>query len=975
MHRSLLLSALFGIALMPGLQAQTPNPRTLDSRNQAFLLVVHAGAGNTLWPAQGTPALTLQAWLDSKPAGLELASQGIELLRTRESRDRGGAWHLGHDLYYKNRRLFGLGLNAHFDTRGDLQTINGRVPRLSLKGPDGPLLALDQVLDRLLEVDAHWQPQVESAEPVWVDTAWLGAGSSGLRPAWYILASDLERGVEQAVLVDALGGERLFNWSRVHGVRDRRIHTGNNSSALPGTLVRGENDAPSGDFDIDRAYDCYGDTYDYFLRAHGRDSVDDMGLPLVATTHSTAPPCPNAFWSSALQQMVFCNGTVTDDIVAHELTHGITSSTAALIYANQSGQLNESFSDVFGELVDLYNGDASLAGAPGGIAWPPTATGPGLDSPNGLRDDCIGDHSQGVRWLIGEDAAAFGGEIRDMWNPTCMGHPDEANSPLQTCPSGDSGGVHSGSGVPNHAFAILVDGKTFNGHTAVGIGPIKAGAIWYQCLAYYLVPSSDFEDAYHAFRLAGQSLLGVDLADPRTGLSSGESITVFDLLQLEEALKAVALDTEGACGATDSPLSATPVVLCPSGRVLFEEDFEQGLGGWSVSHTAMPTPYDWVTRGDLPLGASGQAAWCEDRQVGDCSGQDETGSHTLTSPWIVTGPTEGRLLLAFSHYFGTEPGWDGGVVRIQTPSGTTTADFPLWLFNPPNAPINAGNPWAGQAGYTGVGSTWGTSLADLTSLAAGADSLRLVFSLGKDGCTGGAGWFVDGIRLVDCADCDGNGEDDRSQFRFAATRRMNMPSTLFGETWTPGDLPPAGDTVTLSVHGRGDLNSLAEFVTVQLNGTAIGSLFTTGASDCAGTPHHRRLELDPALFNSLLTAGPDALRFNSSGDVNTSFCTTSNHLVATLSYTRAAAGDADGNGIPDTCLPLAAPAASLSYLGNSLLLAWDPVPGAQSYRVWRLTESGPELLATTAATSLDLSGLLSPGPALQVEQFRISALD
>ena len=69
---------------------------------------------------------------------------------------------------------------------------------------------------------------------------------------------------------------------------------------------------------------------------------------------------------------------MTDDIVAHELSHGLTEFTANLIYQNQPGQLNASFSDVFGELIDLFNGDVAFAGPPGGAPWP--RTGPTIHS-------------------------------------------------------------------------------------------------------------------------------------------------------------------------------------------------------------------------------------------------------------------------------------------------------------------------------------------------------------------------------------------------------------------------------------------------------------------------------------------------------------------------------------------------------------------------------------------------------------------
>ncbi|MCB1045664.1 MAG: M4 family metallopeptidase [Calditrichaeota bacterium] len=967
-------SCLLALGLVP-LGSALPGT-AVRSADGAHLAALIGSPGAPLWPASGSAVATARAFVQTWGDALELQSQGIDLQLKRQGKDPAGAEHLAYDLFYKNRLLFGQGVVLHFDSKGALVSLNGRVPRLPGKVDAGQPIDVQQVADRLMDVTRDWNPRIGKAELVWVNLAWLGLPDSGLRLAWHIEGADFERAVEQAILVDALSGELMNSWSLIHTVQDRRIYNGNGGSALPGTLARSEGQAATGNFDIDAAYDYYGDTYGYFWRGHGRDSIDGLGLPMVATTHSTSPPCPNAYWSDGLQQMVFCNGTVTDDVVAHELTHGVTSNTAGLIYQNQSGQLNESFSDVFGELVDLYNGDASVAGAPGGVAWPAHGTGPGLDTPNNARSSCSTSHTDGVRWLIGEDAAAFGGEIRDMWDPTCLGDPDYANSPLQTCPSGDSGGVHSGSGIPNHAFAILVDGKDYNGYSVSGIGTIKAGAIWYQTLAWYLVPSSDFEDAYLAFNLAGSSLLGVNLADPRTGLASGHIVDSSDLVQLDRALRAVEMNTEGACGGGSSVLSSDEISACPAGDTFFSEDFEAGLGSWTVSHSAMPTPYDWVGAGNLPVGRAGNAAWCEDRNVGDCAGQDETGSHTLTSPWIQCGTLAGRPLLSFRHFVNTEGGYDGCIVQVQTAAGTTTLGFDAWLFNPPNAPLNAGNPFSGIPGFTGNTSSWGHSLADLGPVLAGADSLRLVFSLGKDGCTGSTGWYVDDVRLIDCGDCDQDGNDDQSQFLVSGTHFMPMPSTLFGESWSPGDLPPADDTVTLCVSARGDLSSPTESVTVDLNGTVLGTLFASGASDCPGSPSRRELDLSPAVFNAALGAGADVFGFHSSSDVNTTLCGPSNHMVVTLKYRHGSAGDLDNDWIPDGCQSLLpAPAAELSYSGNSLTLSWNPVPGASSYRVLVTVDGVVEDLGTTAATSMDLSSRLAVGPSNQVETVRVIALD
>ena len=104
----------------------------------------------------------------------------------------------------------------------------------------------------------------------------------------------------------------------------------------------------------------------------------------------------------------------------------------------------------------------SEIGAPGGTPWPIAgSSGSGLDTPNNARTGC-GDGS--ARWRMGEETSL--GAIRDMMFPECFNDPPSTTDPLynqNACGPFDNGGVHIGSGVLNHSFAILVDGKTYNG--------------------------------------------------------------------------------------------------------------------------------------------------------------------------------------------------------------------------------------------------------------------------------------------------------------------------------------------------------------------------------------------------------------------------------------------------------------------------------------------------------------------------------
>jgi Zn-dependent metalloprotease len=144
--------------------------------------------------------------------------------------------------------------------------------------------------------------------------------------------------------------------------KQRIIYDAENGSVLPGHQVRGEGDPPTGDSAVDEAYDGSGATYDLYKDVCERNSIDGRGMRLESTVHYQQG-YDNAFWTG--YQMVYGDGdedlpeaerlfnrfTIAIDIIAHELTHGVTQYEARLRYWDQPGALNESFSDVFGSLV------------------------------------------------------------------------------------------------------------------------------------------------------------------------------------------------------------------------------------------------------------------------------------------------------------------------------------------------------------------------------------------------------------------------------------------------------------------------------------------------------------------------------------------------------------------------------------------------------------------------------------------------
>ena len=162
-----------------------------------------------------------------------------------------------------------------------------------------------------------------------------------------------------------------MNFSQLTDAKSRAVYTASNGDVLPGTLVRSEGGAATSDVDVDNAYDLSGVAYDYFFSNHGRDSFDNLGGTIVSTVHYRLD-YQNAFWNG--EQLVYGDDYASaDDVVGHELTHAVTERSANLLYYMQSGALNESFSDIFGETIDLEDG--------------------------------VGDDSVGVRWLHGRGSA------------------------------------------------------------------------------------------------------------------------------------------------------------------------------------------------------------------------------------------------------------------------------------------------------------------------------------------------------------------------------------------------------------------------------------------------------------------------------------------------------------------------------------------------------------------------------------------
>ena len=286
------------------------------------------------------------------------------------------------------------------------------------------------------------------------------------------LASERLRGHRTALAAALLAG------GVPAGEERRTVYDARHSDRLPGKLVRGEGDPPTRDPAADDAYDSAGTTYDFYWRVLGRSSIDGRGMRLDSSIHYRVR-FNNAFWDG--RQMVYGDGdgrlflgfAGALDVVAHELTHGVTQYTVpgGLVYSGQSGALNESISDVFGSVVKQWAGQQTVEQAD---------------------------------WLIGAGIMnpAVGKALRSMKDPgnrsvTWSGD----DQPADMSGYVEGGDVHTNSGIPNHAFylaATQLGGSSWE----------KAAPIWYRALPL-LRPSASFAIAARA-TIAATALLGWD---------------------------------------------------------------------------------------------------------------------------------------------------------------------------------------------------------------------------------------------------------------------------------------------------------------------------------------------------------------------------------------------------------------------------------------------------------------------------------
>jgi Zn-dependent metalloprotease len=330
---------------------------------------------------------------------------------------------------------------------------------------------------------------------------------------------------ELHVVVDALFGRVLDSWDAIESVAGTGRGFFSGTVPLQTTTIRGGfrlqdptrgnqftcdmrngtsscfymNDADNvwGDFTLGNrqsvAVDAqYGTavTWDYYRTVHGRNGIANDGRGSYNRVHYSSR-YNNAFWSDSCFCMTYGDGDGTTfnpfdslDVAGHEMTHGVTSRTARLVYSGESGGLNESTSDIFGTAVEAF-----------------------AANPKDPADFAIGER-------LYRSNPSGSRALRYMWNPGLDGR--SANCWSSSVGSLD---VHYSSGVGNHFFYLLSQGSnanpaspTCNSSTVTGVGLSTAARIWYRALTVYMTSSTNYHGARTASLDAARDLYGTGSA-------------------------------------------------------------------------------------------------------------------------------------------------------------------------------------------------------------------------------------------------------------------------------------------------------------------------------------------------------------------------------------------------------------------------------------------------------------------------------
>jgi len=491
---------------------------------------------------------TAREFLRSTRHILGIAQPDQELALEKNLEDDAGQRHLRFSQRFQNIPVWPAQLNVHLNTYGQAEMLNGAFVRTPRKMVTTPVISSEEAVilarKRVNASDNTATVRANNYSPLLIIYA---PSDNASRLAWKTI-TDISKAEQWLVVIDALTGDVLTAYNQIPN--DRTTGSGadifgifrplniwekdgqyymadtskpmyNAASSSPPSadstygaivILDMQNNSPDGNpkyvtsanpkagwhKDAVSAAFCLSETYNYFQERHNRNGIDDRGSSIFGVIR-VGSDYDNAFWNSETQMMYFGDGEPFAgalDVVAHELTHGVTSYTANMVYQDQPGALNEAFSDIFGE--------AAEARTTGRADWLMGTTLPShirnLSNPSSMQ--------------IGTTKRYYPSKMSQFYG--------ENDSLLDRLQNRDNGGVHINSTIIGHAFYLLAEGM--NG--ALGIQ--NAEKIFYRALSYHLTANSQFIDARLACIASAEELFGKGSAQAVRTAAAFDAVEIYD---------------------------------------------------------------------------------------------------------------------------------------------------------------------------------------------------------------------------------------------------------------------------------------------------------------------------------------------------------------------------------------------------------------------------------------------------------------
>lgn len=493
----------------------------------------------------GNDVQTARAFLRNNRALLRIDDPDAELQLTRQQTDDLGRRHLRFHQYYRDLEVWPTELIVHLNRAGDVDVVNGSFAPTPGKLAITPIVQAERaehvVRDHL---HAPTSGEVTARELIIyalsgksARLAWKLALDLGLTEDWQVIVDAMDGGVlsaynrvtsngVEASGVGVFGDTRTFSvWQQAdtYYMVDTSKAMFDITSTPPqldttrGAIIvldaanQGPAPWPVPDYVTSLVPDAWAipeavsatynlsKTYDYYLEQHHRNSFDGRGANLVAMVRF-GQDYPNAFWAPGQQLLAFGDGVPYAgalDVIAHELTHAVTSFTANLVYENQSGAINEAMSDIFGCAVEAY--------VKGTTDWIHGLEADDISIARNIADPDAVDIVTGFPYPV---------TMSDFYGP--------ANPLLDWFADRDYGGVHINCTIVAHAFYQLAEGLD----NAIGIEP--AARIFYRALNVHLTRSAQFVDARLACVQSAEELFGEDSEEAQATAEAFDAVEIFE---------------------------------------------------------------------------------------------------------------------------------------------------------------------------------------------------------------------------------------------------------------------------------------------------------------------------------------------------------------------------------------------------------------------------------------------------------------